>query len=64
MSPLLGLVDQGDQSAYLMAAIARTDYISGNTTFHDLVMTYMNTVFTLNRTIDKYVPSHPLSTYV
>ena len=48
-----GLKDQGDQSAYLMAAIARTDSLSRNTTFKDLVMNHMDTVFSLNSTINE-----------
>ena len=47
-----GLQGQRDQSAYLMTAISRTDYLSGNATFKDLVTQNMNTVFTLNPMID------------
>lgn len=50
---LAGLEGQGCQSAYLMTAISRTDYLSGNTSFHDVVMDNLGTVFTLVPTIDE-----------
>ncbi|KAJ3525734.1 hypothetical protein NM688_g8360 [Phlebia brevispora] len=40
-----------DQPAYLMAAISRTDYLSGNTTYKELVLNNMNTFVSLNPAI-------------
>ena len=40
-----GLIGQGDQSAYLMAAISRTDYLSGNKSFQNLVLANMDAAF-------------------
>ncbi len=37
-----------DQPAYTVAAISRTDYLSGNTTFKTLVLNSMKAVFTLD----------------
>ncbi|KAJ3551607.1 hypothetical protein NM688_g4605 [Phlebia brevispora] len=37
-----------DQPAYLMAAVSRTDYLSGNMTYRELVLNNMNTFFASN----------------
>ena len=37
-----------DQPAYTIAAISRTDYLSGNTTFRELVLNSTKTVFDVN----------------
>lgn len=48
LKPCSPLGMPNDQPAYTIAAISRTDYLSGNTTFKQLVINSMNTVFTLN----------------
>ena len=45
-----------DQTAYMLSAMARADYLSGNTTFQEVVLNSIGANFKANPTILTYVP--------
>ena len=49
--PIKVLKTVPDQRAYILSAMARTDYLSGNTTFRDTVLNSIGDTFKLNPTI-------------